>query len=205
VLHQTGVNLNQLSSDVPLLLPKAFQSVTVVNPLEGVRAYGQDLKPTTQPNEELEVTTCGKAITGGNPRPKAQRIRLLANSVAGFLLRSLCASHPPIENPVRHHSFAGFFPLSVRLPLPVDLPPRHRAGVVSPSFDEICMGVQARLANCRFDGIMDIGDGREPLILFTPWSGPSKGSTLALPMKLYDAAHIRAQVRESDARFVGQT
>jgi hypothetical protein len=73
----------------------------------------------------------------------------------------------------------------------------------SSSLEEICMGVQARLANCKYDGILDLGSGHEPLILFTPWSGPSKGSTLALPKEHFDAAHIRERVRDSDARFDG--
>jgi hypothetical protein len=194
---------------------------TVVNPTQGGTDYGQsevceanasqetgrhgqDGRPgfgrgasnvaiTTQSEGESFVT-CGTGIS-----QRRIRIRLLAKSVAGFLLRSLCAKHPPVTDPIRHFSFSSRIPRSTSPTTPARPPAQVSSSrvPVSPSTTEILLGIAARLAGVTLLSIWEIND--RTLVLFT--CQRVCGSTLALDINLFDRAHIKTKVEEAAARF----
>jgi hypothetical protein len=230
-----GVYLKHLFFRHPAFSIRAFQLVNAANPSKE-NAYGQtkgevckevgrasfgqdgtkladhsaDLALTTK--SEGEFVTCEKLVNANRRRVTGISLARLAFG----LLRQPARHYCEIENdPIRHHSFSGFFPLSAKPSLPVDLPPSlQRAGaVVSPfkdrlklanpeplSLEEIQYSLSANLIGAdrvRFLSIWTLIPGKTIALFYSPVTR----TTIAVPVETFSTSALRRRLRESDEAY----
>jgi hypothetical protein len=204
---QTGVSLKHRIQRFPLFLPKAFQLINAVNPLEGVRAYEENKQ------EEVCAASCGyreaeqhpdntSGCVGGTinqigtaekaTRPRG-RIHALAASFFNNWRRESSAPIDPVRTFYSNHNLprttAPHRPVSVRLPL-AQIP------ALSPSLDEIHAKLICNLAGVKFGAIWPISE--KSLVLF---QDPITTTSLVLPVNNFCVQAVRSHVRESREKF----
>ena len=203
-MAQTGVTV-RLSRSVVSLFPS--REFSLVNPLEGVRAYGQiELTKTEGENS----ATCEKRADKSR-----RRVISLARLAFGLLLRPAFHYHQIEDDPIRHHSFSGFLPLSAKPSLPVCLPPRlQRAGaVVSPfkdrlklssteplSLEEIQYSLSANIIGAdrvRFLSVWTLIPGKTIALFYSPITR----TTIAVPVETFSTSALRQRLRQSNEEY----
>lgn len=158
--------------------------------------HGQDGRPgfgrgasnvaiTTE--REGEFVTCERVVAN------RRRVISLARLAFGLLRRSVHRYQPIATDPIRHHSFSGFIPLSVKPSH--NLPPLNAAA--SLSLESHLIQLTCNLAGVKFGAIWDISGKR-----FVLFQDPITKTSLALPLDNNFAVQaVRSHLRASREKF----